>query len=445
MGVSDTVLFFKQLRDSFDSIGAIFPTSGPAARVMLAEAERHQGPRRILEVGSGTGAVTQEIVRLLNPEDRLVICELNPRFVRYLEDRFEKEPEFARVRHQVEIKLMSITDLEGQGAFDYIISSLPFTQLPPELIEAIFQRYQELLTPSGVLSYIEYAYLRGLKSQLSSKEEARRRNAVLDHYIERFQFRREQVTANLPPVWVRSLRFGSASAEQALTISPIKDRRRMKLGPVALASDCAGLLLGLGAGALALKKLGSKAWPVPLALAGAAAWFHRDPERIINADAGLVLSACDGKVIKVDQVRHPRLGDQDWTRIAAFLSITDVHINRSPVAGRVVDTWEEPGGYSPAFTEGAEDNFSRYLVVEGPSGRCCIAQRSGVLARTIYTWPQKGELLSQGERFGLIRFGSRTDVYLPAERVEVLVAEGDQVIAGKTRLARYLEAEAEAS
>jgi phosphatidylserine decarboxylase len=142
--------------------------------------------------------------------------------------------------------------------------------------------------------------------------------------------------------------------------------------------------------------------------------------------------------MKVDTVRHPRLGDREWVRIATFLSPLDVHINRTPIAGKVIDRWDEPGGFMPAFQDESEKNASRYIVVEGIHGPVAVAQRAGFLARRIITWPKRGELLAQGERYGLIRFGSRTDILFPADQVEVIVRAGDKLAAGQTIVARYL-------
>ncbi len=445
MSVQDQVVFLQQLKEGFETIGALFPTSTPACRALVADVARHQGPKTILEVGCGTGAVTQELINLLGPDDKLVLCELNEKFVHHLQHRFETESGWANVAHQVEFYTGSATDLEGEDRFDYIISTLPFTSLPADLVDTLFTRYRQLLKPAGVLTYIEYAYLRSLRTQLTPGDQMRRTNKILDEQIANFQFRRESVGANLPPAWVRSLRFAPAKPEQALEIKPLRDRKRLKLGPFALSTESLGLLAGLGLASYFMKKNKMKGWLAPLALAGATAWFHRDPERAITVNHSLAYSACDGEVLGVEKIRHPRLGDADWLRINVFLGLTDVHINRAPVAGIVDDSWEEPGGHSPAFRSEANGNSSRYIVIEGTHGKIAVAQRAGALARTILTWCQKGELLCQGERYGLIRLGSRTDVYLPADGVTILVNPGDRVVAGRTPLARFETPEPDAS
>ncbi|MBI3927391.1 MAG: phosphatidylserine decarboxylase [Armatimonadetes bacterium] len=440
LNLNEKLAFFQQLQGSFDDIGALLPTSSSAARAMVREAARHHGPKRILEAGPGTGPVTAELVKLLGPEDRLVLCELNAGFVSYLEERFQREPEFVKVRHQVRILHASVTDVPEDELFDYIVSAIPFTRLEPELVEQILEKFKTLLNPAGVLTYIEYQYLRAINTRVSTgsrRERLQRVDRLFKTMLGQHQFRCEPVYRNVPPAWIRSLRFTEADPEKALEIQPMKGRKRLRLGPLCVNQEALGLMAGLGALSLLMRR--TKGWWLPLMAAGATALFHRDPEREVRPDPDAVYSACDGRIMGIEKVRHPRLGDQEWTRVSAFLGLTDVHINRVPVAGKVVDTWEEPGGFAVAYSPGSEHNFSRYIVLDGVHGRCAVAQRAGLVARKIVTWCARGELLSQGERFGMIRFGSRTDIYLPYATATVLVREGDRVAAGETVVARYVK------
>lgn len=439
MSVESSVLFLQQLRDGFDTIGAVWPTSAAAARTLTAEVARHKGPKRILEVGCGTGAITEELVKHLGPRDKLVVCDTNDTFIEHLQDRFELEPQLKQAKRQVTVMVQNVLDLPAEPKFDFIVSTVPFTSFGPETCKAIWAKYQELLAPGGVVSYFEYMYIRGLKRQLLERgnTDLQESSDFLDQLIEEYQFRRETIGANVPPVWIRNLRFDEVEPRRVETLEPM-DRRRLRLGPFSMAKDGLPMVAGLGALSLVMKKKKWKGWGLPLMLAGAAAWFHRDPERDIEVRPEEVLAPADGRVLGVERIRHPRLGDIEWTRINIFLSIADVHINRAPVGGTVVDRWDEPGNYSPAYQDESQDNESRYVVFEGARGRVGVAQRSGVLARKIKTWVDKGELLVQGERFGLIHFGSRTDLYLPADQVNVLVQAGDRVIAGQTPVARYL-------
>lgn len=442
MSLRDKYLFFQQVASEFKDVGAIFPTGGSAARALCSEIRRRRGPQRIMEVGCGTGPVTEEILASMSSEDRLTICDLNESFLNYVKNRFANEPKFKKKAHQVDFYLGDITEYEAENQFDLIISSIPFTTLTGSLLQKVLDHYKALLKPGGSLTYIEYAYFRDIRDALqpiNRDEHFEEVSDIIREMLDTYEYRAELIRSNFPPAFVRSLRFEEAPAEQANVMRPDPEQRRIKVGPFAFASDGLPVFASL-LGAGALWKLSKRpGWQIPIALAGAAAWLHRDPKRLIVADRDLCLAAADGQVVGIREIRHPRLGDNTWTRIETFLAPTNVHINRSPVAGRVVDRWEEPGGYSPAFLGDSENNDSSYIVLESEHGRCVVAQRSGLLARKIFTWCQKGELLTQGERFGLIRLGSRTDIYIPKGSTELLVQVGDRVIAGRTPVARYLD------
>ena len=443
MSLRDKYLFLQQLGNGFSDIGAVFPTGSPAARSLCSEIRRTRGPKRILEVGCGTGPVTEAIVESMSDEDTLTVCDVNESFLNYVKNRFEEEPAFASRADQVSFYLGDVTEVGEEDCFDIIISSIPFTTLGAEVLKKVIDHFKLVLRPGGSLTYIEYAYFRDIRDALQPVRKNERYEDVSDQIremLETFEFRSEVIRSNFPPAVVRSLRFEQPEPTAATGMRSDPERRRVKVGPFSFCTDgmpVVGAFFGAG---LAWKATGRKGWQLPLAMAAFTAWFHRDPKRLIVANKDLCLSAADGHIIGVRDSRHPRLGDEDWTRIEIFLSVADVHINRAPVAGRVVDRWDEPGGFSPAFLGSAEDNDSSYIVLENEQGRCAIAQRSGVVARKIFTWCQRGELLTQGERFGMIRFGSRTDIYLPKSKVEVLVSQGDKVLAGRTPIARFLEA-----
>jgi phosphatidylserine decarboxylase len=176
--------------------------------------------------------------------------------------------------------------------------------------------------------------------------------------------------------------------------------------------------------------------------------FFRDPQRDADLrgeddEPEAVIAASDGRIMAVETVVDERFGaatgsaGSEWLRIAAYLSLTDVHINRSPVAGEVVDVFTEKGGYSKVGTAEAEHNAACYTVVATPRGRIVIAQRTGAVLRRIVNRTKPGASLAKGERYGLIRFGSRTDVYLPAGAAEAAVVPGEPVRAGETVIARW--------
>jgi len=442
MSLRDKYLFLQQLGNGFSDIGAVFPTGSPAARSLCSEIRRKRGPKRILEVGCGTGPVTEAIVDAMSDEDTLTVCDLNESFLNYVKKRFEEDPKFAARADQVSFYMGDVTEIGEENCFDIIISSIPFTTLDNEIFSKVIEYYKKVLTPGGSLTYIEYAYFRDIRDALQPVHKNERYERVSDEIrdlLESYEFRSEVIRSNFPPAVVRSLRFEQPAPEAAIGMKPDPDRRRVTVGPFSFCTDglpVVGAFLGAG---LAWKLSGRRGWQIPMAMAGFTAWFHRDPTRLVVANEELCFSAADGHIIGIRECRHPRLGDENWIRIETFLSVTDVHINRAPLAGRVVDRWEEPGGFSPAFLGSAENNDSSYIVLESERGRCAIAQRSGVVARKIFNWCQRGELLTQGERFGMIRFGSRTDIYLPKDSVEVLVSQGDKVLAGRTPVARFLD------
>ncbi|MGH8876923.1 MAG: phosphatidylserine decarboxylase, partial [Stackebrandtia sp.] len=204
----------------------------------------------------------------------------------------------------------------------------------------------------------------------------------------------------------------------------------------------AGLMLGI-AGLTKKVRPKSKLWLLPAVAAAAAAAFFRDPQRNIDQDPNTIAASGDGKVLSIERVTDERFGaingaaGSEWLRIAVFLSILDVHVNRAPVAGKVVDVFREKGSNAPAMKPSAEHNVACYTVVDTPHGRVVAAQRTGMVARRIINRTQVGAALAKGERYGLIRFGSRTDVYLPADTADALVAPGDKVTGGETAIARW--------
>jgi len=168
-------------------------------------------------------------------------------------------------------------------------------------------------------------------------------------------------------------------------------------------------------------------------------YFFRDPERVTPTRAGLVVSAADGKVAGVERVMPPRelaLGETKLARVSVFLSVLDVHIVRAPVAGKVVRSVYVPGKFLNAeLDKASEENERRAMVIETPKGETIgVVLIAGLVARRIVTFLGEGTSVAAGERIGLIRFGSRVDVYMPAG-ADILVMPGQLAIGGETVLA----------
>ncbi len=186
-----------------------------------------------------------------------------------------------------------------------------------------------------------------------------------------------------------------------------------------------------GAIALGLVALGRRRAAVPFALASLASLgFFRDPERRIPAVAAAVLAPADGRVTSIADVQDPFVGDA--VRVSIFLSPLDVHINRSPIAGLVVAKHHVPGLLLAAYrADASEANERCVLHLQGEKARVTVTQIAGVLARRIVCRVSPGDKLDAGERFGLIRFGSRTDLAVP-RGTDLRVRVGEQVRGGET-------------
>lgn len=174
-------------------------------------------------------------------------------------------------------------------------------------------------------------------------------------------------------------------------------------------------------------------------LALAIAYFFRDPDRVTPLRDGLVIAAADGEITSVESVFPPSelgLDDGERVRVSTFLSVLDVHINRSPVAGRIKRSVYVPGAFlNAADDKASEENERRAMIVEMRDGtQIAVVQIAGLIARKIVSFANEGDGLGVGERFGLIRFGSRVDVYLPPGKIAA-VAVGQRAVAGETILA----------
>ena len=174
--------------------------------------------------------------------------------------------------------------------------------------------------------------------------------------------------------------------------------------------------------------------PVPAVLGGLIALAFRDPERDIQQRAGAVLSPADGRVLRVS-VEFDEHWQTEMTEIAIFLALQDVHVQRIPLSGEVVAQVRRAGGYKPAMTEAAtHGNNQLATYIQTDLGPCTVTQISGLVARRIVTWSQVGDHVEQGERLGMIKFGSQVTLRLPTS-MRVLVKAKDRVVGGITVMA----------
>lgn len=213
-------LFLREFRTTFHSTGAILPSS-PALGRSLASLVRNGrdsavSPRRILEVGPGTGAVTREIIRAMGPNDRLELVELNDRFVEHLTHKLASDAEFSSAASRVRLIHAAVQHLPD-AHYDSIVSGLPLNNFTPELVQEIIGKLRGLLAPGGTLSFFEYIAVRRAKAIVCRRSERfrlERIGQILDETLGEHEIRRDRVLTNLPPAWVHHVCFDDRRAAE---------------------------------------------------------------------------------------------------------------------------------------------------------------------------------------------------------------------------------------
>jgi phosphatidylserine decarboxylase len=397
---------------------------GPrAARALTTELTRHAGPKTGLLIGvSARSAVLAAALDGLLPGDALTVVPL-------VGAGDELRAHLAGLGPWVAERVRVVEALAEADPADVVVVAEPLGGAA-EATRGYLDELRKYLAEGGVLAV---AALAGPWFGLGAGEELARQTALSGVGT-------DLVLRNQPPVRVHRLRYTPAATATAGRLTPayrpssVPLTRGMNIDSNGVAA--AGIALGLAAAARVLRPK-SRLWLLPALAAAPVAAFFRDPERDLPADAAAVVAASDGTVLSVERLTNPKLGTGELLRVAVFLSVLDVHVNRAPVAGRVVEYWVEDGGFAPAMKPEAEHNVAAYTVLDTERGRVVVAQRTGLVARRIVHRAPVGSLLARGERFGLIRFGSRTDVYLPAGAADATVAPGDKVLGGTTVIARW--------
>jgi phosphatidylserine decarboxylase len=395
---------------------------GPrAARVLIAEMARHAGPKSCLIVAvTADSAVLSAALEVLRPGDTL-------RLVPSAGAGDQVRARVAGAGAAGDQRVRVVDSLTGVDPVDVAMIA-EVVSGGAEPARGYLDAVGKHLAEGGVLSVAVLAGFDEAAGEVGRQADFTGAGTDL-------------VLRNTPPVRVHRLRFTPTPVTVAANLAPAQRpssvplTRSMNIDSNGVAA--AGIALGLAA-ALRLSRRRSRLWLLPALAAVPVAAFFRDPNREAPADASAVVAASDGTVLSVERLIDPRFGPpSEYLRVAVFLSVLDVHVNRAPVAGRVVDYFVEDGGFAPAMRPAAEHNVAAYTVLETERGRVVVAQRTGLIARRIVQRAPVGTLLARGERFGLIRFGSRTDVYLPADAAEPAVAEGDKVAGGATVIARW--------
>ena len=171
------------------------------------------------------------------------------------------------------------------------------------------------------------------------------------------------------------------------------------------------------------------------------AGFFRDPERTIPQDPNAIVSPADGKIILIQEVKYPALGENIYRQVSIFMSVLNVHVNRAPIAGTVEDVMYNPGKFFAAFEHKASLLNEQNSVIlsqtrSDKTVRILVKQIAGLIARRIECYAKPGAQFKRGERIGLIRFGSRVDLFLPLE-TELAVKMNDRVKGGQTIIATF--------
>jgi phosphatidylserine decarboxylase len=399
---------------------------GPrAARALTAEFARHNAATSALIVHADhSSTVVAAAVEALLPGDTLTLVAGERSTADLLRDHITGLGSWISDRVRV---LDSLDDAEPA---DVVIVGEPLTGTAED-VRATLDGLSKYLTDGAVVSVATPA----VPGRTGGAAAELFRQAAL------FGVGSDLVLRNQAPVRVHKLRFTQAQAAAATTLAPayrpssVPVTRTMHLDSNGVAA--AGIALGLAALARSARPK-SKLWLIPALAAAPVAAFFRDPERDLPTDPHAIVAASDGRVLSVERLHDARLGEGEFLRVAVFLSVLDVHVNRVPVAGRVADYFVVDGGYANAMTAAAEHNVAAYTVLDTTHGTVVVAQRTGLIARRIVQRAPVGALVARGERLGLIRFGSRTDVYLPADQAEAMVAVGDKVIGGASVIARWL-------
>jgi phospholipid N-methyltransferase len=207
---SDYRVFYREFRENFETTGAILPSGRSLAKALTRYVPEPGPPRRILEVGPGTGAVTTELVRRLRGSDEFNLVELNDRFVERLRERFATEPDFLQVADRCRVLHHSVEDIPDDDRYDLIVSGLPLNNFPVTLVVSILRKFRSLLLPGGTLSFFEYIAIRKIKGGISPRGERERLRGVssaLDGLLAAHEVRRDWVWMNVLPAWVHHVQI----------------------------------------------------------------------------------------------------------------------------------------------------------------------------------------------------------------------------------------------
>ena len=202
--IKDNLIFLQEFINEFQNTGSCFPTSRKAASELTAPLRQPRSPKRILELGPGTGSVTFPILEMMIPGDTLSICEINPRFMKELKVKLERNQRYQQFKDAIDFFEGPIQEFpEGGDKFDVIVCSLPFLNFDRDMVEEIFNKLARLSTPQAVMTYYQYIGLRSLGKVIGSREKKQRLSELDDFFdiaAEKHRARQKKVWFNMLPI-----------------------------------------------------------------------------------------------------------------------------------------------------------------------------------------------------------------------------------------------------
>ena len=209
--LQDHWTFLREFRRTFRTTGAVAPSGRSLAKAMTRPLRELPEPRRVLEIGPGTGAVTRTILKSLGECDTLDLVEINSEFADHLRQRFLDDPDYQAAADRATVHCCPLQDFAGiEGGYDAVISGLPFNNFPTELVDSLMDCAIAHVRPGGTLSFFEYRYVRPVRQRIGRRPDRPRLTRIEMLLRRRFaehRFRQDWVFANIPPAWVQHLRI----------------------------------------------------------------------------------------------------------------------------------------------------------------------------------------------------------------------------------------------
>lgn len=441
--------FWREFLKNHQEVGALFATGKSASVELARPTTSDKRPHRtILEVGAGDGPVTQILLKNLRAGDVLWVVELNKHLTKKLEHNLKNQIAEARSRgatvHVLCADIRKVTADQPNKSFDHIVSTLPFNGLPVELIKEVMSEYMRVLKPGGEVTYIEYLILRRIKRLfIQDKAHDQYLHDLQNKYLSAHRY----AWRNLPPAHIHTLRFDQEH-------EPYELHHTYRLGSTLRVSTVISKYLAItvitGIILATITFVCGSGWGSSILIAlciismAMFARFFRDNKRRIIQQKNSAYAPVDGTVVEIATVVHPELSSTRVMRVGIFMSVFDQHIIRIPTTGVITQVKQIGAGHRLAYQPDASHNAGKLLMIAPTHApHYQMALLTGFLARRVELFFGTQTTLVQGERIGVIHFGSRVDVYLPLSyKVSDSLSVGQRVVAGHTVIAQVNEPEA---